>query len=321
MAQKKVTKKTTKPKEIKKREDRHSEFYCVCCSKKYVKQAGNFYKITSPLFAGNDGYIPICRRCMDELFKHYTEVLGSEEKAIERMCMKFDIYFHPTILKASLKTNATQSRFSSYISKSMLRQYKDLTYDSYLDEKSGYILSEDDINDIPAEEDDVPDINIEDVEFFGFGFEPQDYIFLRKEYDDWTSRHECKTKAQEELFKRISYNQLERKKTMQKGGKTDTLDKSFQDLMGSANIKPVQNNDNALETENTFGTLIEKWEKERPIDKSEIQDVDNIKEYIETWFFGGLCDSIGIENSYSDRYKNKIKDCTVLPPSYEDCDG
>ena len=38
--------------------------------------------------------------------------------------------------------------------------------------------------------------------------------FLKREYDDWTARHECKTKTQEEIFKDICFNRLQNWKAL-----------------------------------------------------------------------------------------------------------
>ena len=32
-----------------------------------------------------------------------------------------------------------------------------------------------------------------------------DYLFLYEQYSDWTARHECETKSQEEIFKQICF--------------------------------------------------------------------------------------------------------------------
>ena len=73
---------------------------------------------------------------------------------------------------------------------------------------------------------------------------------------------------------------------------------TFQSLLGSANLKPVQNNDNALADSQSFGTLIKKFEEEKPIPEPdpEWKDVDGIVKYITVYFLGHLCKMIGIKN-------------------------
>ena len=46
------------------------------------------------------------------------------------------------------------------------------------------------------------------AKFFGSGFTNEEYVYLQEQYDDWVTRHECQTKAQEEIFKQICFTQL-----------------------------------------------------------------------------------------------------------------
>ena len=98
--------------------------------------------------------------------------------------------------------------------------------------------------------------------------------------------------------------------------------KTFQDLLGSANIKPTQTNDNALADQNTFGTLIQKWEVEKPIPEPdpEWKDIDGIIKYISIWFLGHLCKMMGIKNSYSKLYEDEMLKYRVQKPQYEEDD-
>ena len=145
---------------------------------------------------------------------------------------------------------------------------------------------------------------------------------LQYQYNDWTARHECKTKAQEELFKNICITQLQIQKATQNGDKIEQLMNAYQNLLGSANIKPNQTNENALADQNTFGTLIQKWETEKPIPEPdpEWKDVDGILKYISTWFLGHLCKMMGVKNSYSKLYENEMKKYKVEKPQYENDD-
>ena len=74
------------------KELRH-EFHCTMCGKKYTVQKGNFYYSQSPLYAGNEQYMSICKRCVDNLFEDYKEGLGDEEEAVKRTCCKLDMYY------------------------------------------------------------------------------------------------------------------------------------------------------------------------------------------------------------------------------------
>lgn len=312
-----TTIKDTKPEVINKVLEERNEFWCCRCPREFTKQRGNFPASQSPLYENNNKFLPICNHCLDELFNHYTVVLGSEEESIRRLCMKFDIYYNDSIVKASRKVNANYSRIKAYISKANLNQYRDKTYDTTIEEETTDTINS--IEDIKESDIKIPQ---KTVRFFGVGFSPEDYKFLQEQYDDWTARHECKTKAQEELFKTICMSQLNILETQRNGGKITEAMSAFQGLLGSANLKPNQTNSNALADQNTLGTLIKKWENEKPVPEPdpEWKDVDGIVRYINVYFLGHLCKMMGIKNSYSRMYEEEMAKYKVDKPQYESDD-
>ena len=257
----------------------------------------------------------MCRRCIDKLYEHYCTVLGDDDEAIRRICMKFDIYYNQSLADASRKISAERSRIHTYVSRANLIQYKDNTYDTTLDEESRVTIES------VEEVRDSKKVTQKTVKFFGLGFTEEEYRFLQDQYDDWTARHECKTKAQEEIFKAICMSQLSIQRANQSGDprKVELAMKAFQELLGTAAIKPTQTNDNTFADQNTFGTLIQKWENERPIPEPdpEFEDVDGIRRYVSAYFLGHLCKMMGIKNRYSAIYEEEMAKYTVKKPSYE----
>jgi hypothetical protein len=143
---------------------------------------------------------------------------------------------------------------------------------------------------------------------------------LQEQYDDWTTRHECKTKAQEEVFKRICFKQLEILKATRNGENTKDLDYTYQQLLDTANLKPKQTNMDALAEDRTFGQLIRIWENEKPIPEpdEEFRDVDGIGRYISVFFLGHLAKMVGIKNKFSRMYEEEMGKYTVTKPEYEE---
>lgn len=101
-------------------------------------------------------------------------------------------------------------------------------------------------------------------------------------------------------------------------GVTDAM-KTFQDLLGSANLKPSQNAGGVLDGQNTFGTLLKKLEDTRPVSepKEEWKDVDGIRDYMETWFLGHLCNLTHVKNDAEEKYLREMQKYTVKPPEYD----
>lgn len=153
---------------------------------------------------------------------------------------------------------------------------------------------------------------------FGSGFTDEDYEYLQAQYEDWLDCYPCETKIQEELFKNISLAQLNIVKAQRTdGGDIAKATKAFNDLVLMANIAPKQQKD-VLSEADTFGTLIERWEKEEPIPEPDPAwaDVDGIKRNISTWFFGHLCKMFKIENDWAQMYEDEIAPYTAHPPEY-----
>lgn len=313
---------------IKPLDDDNREYICTCCGKSYKHQKNNFSVTSSPLFAGNNGYIPICRNCVDNYYNQLVDYFsGNEEHAIERCCQIFDWYYSDEVSAMTQKSmSAGKTRIGLYPSKmNVSRNRKASTYlDTILERNDDVIENITDLDDI--QDSVVPDgnenvVSQNDIEMFGCGYKPDEYRYLREQYDEWTTRYEAKTKAQEELFKAICITQLTLRRAQQQNNPKGIADatKSFQDLLGSANLKPSQNNDNALVEQNTFGTLIKKWEDERPIPEAEeeFKDVDGIKRYIDAYFFGHLAKVMKIDNDYSKIYDEEMAKYTVQKPQYE----
>lgn len=300
------------------------KFYCTSCGKEYAFQQKHFPSTSSPLYAKNNGCITICRTCLNNYYNKLVEFYGgNEEKAIERCCQIFDWYYSDEAAAMTKKTASNNSRILLYPSKINMIQIREKgrTYlDTIVQSNNGTIQS---FKDLQSESDEEVKISEDVISFFGLGYTPEEYGFLEDQYNDWTTRYECNTKAQEELFKNIVTQQLVIQRAQKSSGSTREISdakKTFQELLSSANLKPGQTNDNALADQNTFGTLIKKWENEHPIPQpeKEWEDVDGIKKYIRVWFLGHLCKMFKVKNKYSAMYDEEISKYTVEPPAYED---
>ena len=300
-------------------------FRCCMCGHVYNKQQGNFMSGgASPLWKGNNGYLPFCKPCCETLMSNYTSFYsGNEEHALRHLCCMFDWYYcdmASAMTKAQVKLDG--SRALLYPSKANTRQVvqKGTTFlDTIRDESIGNDIV--DIEDIP-DQDDEPEFCVtrEMVRTWGKGFTADQYQFLEEEFADWTSKNVCKTKAQEELFRNISLAQLDVRIARQNGGKVTEAQKALQDLMNSANILPKQNADNILADTQTFGTLLKKYEETAPIPEPDERwkDVDGIRRYMNTWFRGGLAKALKINNENSALYEEAVEEMgqyTVHPVS------
>ena len=293
---------------------------CFYCGKEYVDT--NYYKSNSDFYS-NIGKIPYCKQCIGKLYQHFLErytnegCLNPEKKAVKRLCMAFDIYFNEKAYNDAINDAKRRkidiTAMGAYMKIVQLKQGRDNTYDDTLCE-------EEQVNVVDMVTEREIEVDEETIQFFGDGFAPEDYTFLKREYDDWTARHECKTKAQEEVFKDICFNRLQNLKALRIGEDTKDITAAFQKMLDSGKLQPKQNSGDTVADNQTFGTLIDKWENTRPIPEvdEDLRDVDKIGLYLEIFFKGHLAKMMGLKNGLSNLYTKFMKKYTVEKPEYND---
>ena len=300
------------------------KYKCFYCGKEYVET--NFYSSVSELYSNTGGKVPYCKQCIGKLYQYFLErytnegCLNPEKKAVRKICMVFDIYFNEKAYNDAINDAKRRkldiTAMFAYIKIVQLRQGRNNTYDDtlYEEEQAGVANAFAEI--ISGE----TTVDSKTINFFGSGFTDEDYEFLQREYDDWTARHECNTKAQEEVFKRICFKQLEILKATRRGEDTKNLDATFQNYLDTAKLQPKQNAGDAMSESQTFGTLIDKWENTRPIPEvdEDLKDVDKIGLYLDVFFKGHLAKMMGLKNALSNLYTKFIKKYTVEKPEYND---
>lgn len=314
--------------EIKEQKTIKEKYECLYCGKRYVNT--NYYNSNS-IFYSRTGKLPYCKQCIEKLYQHYSHKYIEdgysfpEKKAVKRLCMIFDIYFREDVFNSALRnyreSDITTSPMSQYMRVIQLLQYNrnKETYENTLIKEE--LLSEPAVS-VPVDLSTETDFEVDEktINFFGAGFSNEDYEFLKREYNDWTARHECQTKAQEEVFKDICFNRLQNLKALRKGEETKDITAAFQKLMDSGKLQPKQNKGDALSDSQTFGTLIDKWENTRPLPEidEELKDVDKIALYIDIFYRGHLSKMMGLKNGLSNLYNKFMKKYTVEKPEYSD---
>lgn len=299
---------------------------CFYCGKEYVET--NFYNSNSEFYS-NIGKIPYCKQCIERFYQQYFEkytnegCLTPEKKAVQRLCMIFDIYYSEDAYNAAInsatKREMNISPMGAYIKMIQLQQHKSKSYENTITEAEQENFAMSVISNLSSE----VTVDQKTIDFFGAGFSNEDYEYLQREYQDWTARHECNTKAQEEVFKDICFNRLQNLKALRKGEDTKDITASFQKMLDAGKLQPKQNAGDATADNQTFGTLIDKWENERPLPEidEELRDVDKIALYINIFFKGHLSKMMGIKNAFSNLYNKYMKKYTVEKPEYDDDDN
>lgn len=312
--------------EVKDKRTKKEKHECLYCGKAYVDT--NYYSSNS-VFYTNIGRLPYCKQCIERLYQYYSNKYIEEgysypeRKAVKRLCMAFDIYYKEDVFNSAIRNykdnDVSTSPMSQYMRLIQLTQYNrnKETYENTLKKEEEQIEF---VEGAPVDLSTDFEVDKATVNFFGSGFSNEDYEFLKREYEDWTARHECKTKAQEEVFKDICFNRLQNLKALRKGEETKDITAAFQKLLDSGKLQPKQNAGDTTAENQTFGTLIDKWENTRPLPEidEELKDVDKIGLYINVFFKGHLAKMMGLKNGFSNLYNKFMKKYTVEKPEYSD---
>lgn len=318
--------------DVKKSEVKNKDGRCKCtsCGKSYASQAVNFFQTKSPLFKNNNGRLPFCKDCAEEFYGRVLKMFdGDEMRALEYCCHTFDWYYNPDLANEVIHSGMPK-RLGVYFSKMTLPQYYKLgtRYSHTIKEMMESDLLEETDKPSGDAEGEVEWRTLDQVpqsvsKFFGAGYRPNEYMFLNNQYQDWAKRYECKTKAQEELFKSLAISQLVIQRVQKSGSAKEISDamKTFQDLLGTANLKPAQSGDSgAGDAQQPFGVWAKKYENERPVPEplEEWKDIDGIHRELNTFFLGHFCKLLHVTNDYELQYEEEMEKYTVKPPAYEE---
>lgn len=173
-----------RPTKIQPIESRDVAHICVCCGKEFKKLNTNFPISKSPLYAGNGGYVPICRACMREYFKQVVEFFcGNEDRAMERICSLMDIYYSPEISATSHKDDSVDMDPMLYPGRlATSTKHKGKCYlDTMLESKDLVISTDKDFDKIEENHDIV--VSQEARRRWGLHWNPEEYAILEDHYN------------------------------------------------------------------------------------------------------------------------------------------
>ena len=271
----------------------------------------------------SSGVFPVCKRCllaMAEQRDKKTDKSNETKESVKRVLQFMNLPYIDDLYESACKTVADEvneknrkAPFLAYlVPLKSLPQYKNKTWaDSEFE--LGVVTDE--------EETKINSRTIKNgKKRFGAGYSNEDLMFLENEYQDWVTRYECSSKAQESIFERLSFKKWEINKATKSGQPTKDLDKTYQDLLSTANITPRQAGSDVISDAQTFGTLIQKYEETRPLPEidPELEDVDKIGVYIDVFFKGHASKMLGLKNNFSHIYEKFMKKFTVTKPQYDD---
>lgn len=296
--------------------------YCRKCKK--IQPLTNYYEAVSKYLDANN-HMSICKKCISEIYNDHLAVHGSMDKALYATCEDLDIaYVKDAVTATQSHIEGLKDRgktpsaiFGYYKSKLSSTTKRNSGYENYRFKNSD---KEESLS-ITYNEDTDFKLDKEIIKFWGASnrFQKEDYDYLEHKFSEYTGSYECETPTMEELLKQAAFESLEIRYKRANGEDVSKHLKNLQDILGSANIKPNQESGANAADQNTFGTLIKKWENEHPIPEpdEEWKDVDGIGKYIRVWFLGHLCKMMGINNEHSEEYEKEMAKLRVEVPEDE----
>ena len=285
----------------------------------------NSFLSRDTFYSSNDyasGKFPVCKKCLMLMATDYDKKTNTytDNKEKTKETLRFlDLPFIESTYNSAL--SSVQAEVNEKNRSTAWQQY--ITMVQSLPNWRGLRWKDSDFEvDIANEEE--TKINAKTIKNgkkrFGNGYSNEDYMFLENEYQDWITRYECSTKAQESIFERLSFKKWEINKATKSGQPTKDLDKTYQELLATANIQPRQSGMDSMADAQTLGTLIQKYEETRPLPEidPELADVDKIGLYIDSFYRGHSCKMLGLKNTFTNLYEKVMSKYTVKPPEYDD---
>jgi len=325
-----------------------SVFQCTCCGREYARQRGSFPASRSHLFKENNGFVPICNFCMDDLYDKYRGKMTSEADAMRRVCMIGDYYWTPELFAASRGSGAVAlSPFRTYIGKLNVSKYHGKTFDDTLDDEriAAANLAPADAGrarQTPPEETqpvkekkkpvtlpaNAPKPSADTILFWGSGLTPEIYQDLNLRYQRWTrDLPKPLSDATEGLYKQLCIAEVNVNQNMISGKGVEASQKIISDILIKLGISPDQQTeeDTSLDADDTpMGVWVRRWEDKRPLPEPEedddMKDSAGLIRYITTWFLGHAGKMLGIKNIYTKMYEEEIAKYRVERPEYADED-
>ncbi len=292
-------------------------YNCSMCGKSYRGKDRKFTPSLSPLYKGNDGLMTICKDCVLSVYKGYLKKFsGDEYNAVKRVCMLLNIYFCDELFEYSAGAQKFTNHMSSYLAKINLVPYMRKTFDDYLFSET-YKQPE-----MKHEHEKESSISDRLVKIWGFGFTAEEYRFLNNKFAEWKAKVVIDGMARESLVRDLCVIKLQQQKALRDSeiDLYNRLQKTYQDTLSSANLKPIQEENADKSMEKPLGLMIEMFENEDPIPEPlpEWRDVDNIVKLFHIYFLGHMCKMLNIKNRYSQMYEDEMQKYRVNVDEVQD---
>lgn len=286
-------------------DNKRSKFKCISCGKKFGTQQGNFLKVSSYIYDGNDHYEPICIPCLQKMYQYYINELGSEKKAMERICEKIDLYFNEDIWNA-ITSSASREKYITVYSGRVSLQHKGKAYDDTIKDRERKAIEEADLTGR------IEPLTVDPtaVKRWGLGYSPEEYVLAENHYHMLEESNPNLDDGQEVFIKDLCTTKVLQVRAFKDNDpdRYEKYTKLYQTTFKAAKLKVGSDDADVKNDENTtFGAFLDNIETfacgELYKDKKLFADIDEIKDYFTRFivrpfknFFTGTND---LDNEFS----------------------
>ena len=260
-------------------------FVCLTCGTHYSNQPKNFVASHSPVYAANGGRVATCITCMNKMLQEYYNELGSEKKAMRKLCSKFDIYWSESVFAKACASPASSDIIRAYVSMAALTPNSTKNfYDTLAEEDAERSMSDEEISaNIRKADTLTPDV----YERWGLGYTVDELKLAEDKYNTLLEQSGSEVDETEGTLLRDLVNADILKGRAMKRGDVDEYSKCskmYRDILKETEFKNKKNNTTSKEIE-SWGKFIQEVENFCPADlykrPSLFEDVDKIGEYFQ----------------------------------------
>lgn len=254
----------------------------TCCHCNEPLPLRNFYKSNSDFYFGIQ-HLPICKTCLSSLFRIYSIQYQDKKKAMQRICMTYDLYYDDVSFKAC-ENDGDDVIVGNYIKKLNLSQHKGKTFNNTIEE--GFSFGEMEIveNTQCCDENDEPPVDPKLVMKWGAGFSSSsDYAELESHYKMLKKNNPNSDNNQEIFITSLCHLYM----LMMKALRENDLDgyakanEQYSKTFTKAGLKTVQEVD--MGSDDCWGEWVRRIEEYTPAEyyknKELFKDFDNVGEY------------------------------------------
>ena len=287
--------------------------YCRKCQK--ILPYKDFYEAVDCGFIDSNGYMSVCKSCIQNIYDELFEKLQSMEKAIHKLCTSLNLrYSNEAVSAARTHIETLLSNGKNVNAIFGIYKMKLVATKKTMDKSKEVDQTYEDIATIytkePIDTDKAP-VPEEVITFWGEDLPLDDIRFLEREYKNFKKTHAAETYAQIILIKEVCYTLLQIKQARRNEESIsdikkleDTLDK----IMGSLAITPKEETrkDNKDVGEETFGLWIRDIEEKEPAQwlstdprGDMYRDVGNVEKYFQDYFVRPMKNFITMSKDFS----------------------